>query len=287
VHASTQRTKVAFFSGAPIANPGKGSPFLKWAGGKTELLPEIESRLPKSFNTYWEPFIGGGALFFRLAPQSAVISDGNEELINCYLAVRDHVDDLISRLKKHHVSKDYFLRLRKMQPWQLDPVDRAARLIYLNKTCFNGLYRVNQRGEFNVPFGEYKNPRIFDETLLRTDSQVLKSAEVLCRDFRHLLYKAMPGDFIYFDPPYDPLSISSSFTSYSESPFDRREQKALAQVFRALDERGCHVMLSNSDTEMTRRLYKKFHIHAVLASRAINCRPEKRGKISELIVTNY
>jgi DNA adenine methylase len=287
VQQATQRTKVALFSGAPLNNAGKATPFLKWAGGKSELLPEIEKRLPKSFGTYWEPFIGGGAVYFRLSPASAVISDANEELANCYQIVRDKVDELIAALKKHSNNKEHFLRVRKLQPWQLDAVERAARLIYLNKTCYNGLFRVNQRGEFNVPFGRYENPRICDETGLREAARVLRGAEVLCRDFRHLLYKAKPGDFIYFDPPYSPLSETSSFTAYSDAPFDQREQKALRQVFNALAERGCHVMLSNSDTEFTRKLFQKFTIQSVQASRAINCRPEKRGKISELIITNY
>ena len=284
---ATKRTKIAFYPGAPIANPGKGSPFLKWAGGKTELLPEIEKRLPRSFSTYWEPFIGGGALYFRINPASAVISDANEELINCYKAVRDQVEEVIAALKKHTNEKAHFLRTRSVQPWQLSPVERAARLIYLNKTCYNGLYRVNQRGEFNVPFGRYDNPRICDEAGLRECSRVLQNAEIICRDFRHLLYKAQPGDFIYFDPPYNPISETASFTAYSDSPFDQREQKALRQVFRALNERGCHVMLSNSDTEFTRNLYKRFKVEAVQVSRAINCQPEKRGKITELIICNY
>jgi DNA adenine methylase len=287
VQQATQRTKIALFSRAPQKNAGKATPFLKWAGGKSELLPEIEKRLPRSFSTYWEPFIGGGALYFRLSPASAVISDGNEELVNCYQVVRDEVEGLIAALRKHSNNKEHFLRTRRMQPWQLEPVDRAARLIYLNKTCYNGLYRVNQRGEFNVPFGRYENPRICDENGLRECSRVLREADVVCRDFRHLLYKAKPGDFVYFDPPYSPISKTSSFRAYSESPFDQREQKALRQVFNALDDRGCHVMLSNSDTEYTRKLYHKFNVEAVQASRAINSRADKRGKVSELIITNY
>ena len=284
------RTRNALFSGVTLNVSAKATPFLKWAGGKGELLPEIEKRLPKSFSNYWEPFIGGGALYFRLSPASAVISDGNEELINCYRVVKDRVEDLISALKRHINDKGYFLKLRSVQPWQLGTVERAARMIYLNKTCFNGLYRVNQRGEFNVPFGRYDNPRICDEKGLRDCSAALSNTEILCRDFRHLLYKAQPGDLIYFDPPYSPRSATSSFTAYSEAPFDEREQKALRQVFDALDDRGCRVILSNSDTELTRRLYKdktRFNMEAVRASRNINCQPEKRGKISELIITNY
>jgi len=287
VQTATQRTKIALFSGISLKNAAKAGPFLKWAGGKSELLPEIEKRLPRSFNTYWEPFIGGGALYFRLSPVAAVISDANEELINCYQIVRDKVEELIVRLKKHSNNKEHFLRIRRQQPWQLEPVDRAARFIYLNKTCYNGLFRVNQRGEFNVPFGRYENPRISDENGLKECSRSLRAAEILCRDFRHLLYKVKPGDFVYFDPPYSPLSKTSSFTAYSEAPFDQREQKALKQVFGALHDRGCYLMLSNSDTEFTRKLYQKFHIEAVQASRAINCRADRRGKISELIITNY
>lgn len=284
---ATQRTKVALFDGAPAASPGKAAPFLKWAGGKTELLPEIANRLPRSFNTYWEPFLGGGALFFRVSPVAAVLSDANEELINCYLVVRNNLPELITHLKKHVVKKDYFLTLRKSQPWQLDPVSRAARLIFLNKTCFNGLYRVNQRGEFNVPFGDYDNPRIFDQAILEADSALLQKSEILCRDFRHLLYKTQPDDFVYFDPPYVPLSNTSSFTAYSETPFDHREQRSLSRVYKALNERGCRVMLSNSDSPAVASLYKDFNIEKVHVSRAINSRADRRGKIPELIITNY
>jgi DNA adenine methylase len=287
VQPIARRSKNALFAGVVLKTQGKASPFLKWAGGKNELLPEIEKRLPKSFSSYWEPFVGGGALYFRLSPLTSVISDGNEELINCYSVVRDHVEDLISALKKHINDKAHFLKIRSLQPWQLGTVERAARMIFLNKTCYNGLYRVNQRGEFNVPFGRYDNPRICDERGLRECSLALRHAEILCRDFRHLLYKAQPGDFVYFDPPYNPLSSTSSFTAYSDSPFDQREQKALRQVFRALAERGCYVMLSNSDTEFTRKLYKNFNVEAVEASRAINCDAQNRGKIAELIITSY
>ena len=282
-----QRTKVALFAGAPGAKESKASPFLKWAGGKTELLPEILKRMPLSFGKYWEPFIGGGAVFFNICPAEAGISDLNEDLINCYQVVRDFPDELISALKKHRNDPDHFTRIRRLQPWELDPVQRAARLIFLNKTCFNGLYRVNSRGEFNVPFGRYENPRICDENALQEASRALRNATIECRDFRHLLYKAQPGDFVYFDPPYVPVSETSSFTSYSEAPFDHREQKALCQVFQALSDRGCRLMLSNSDTEVTRRLYKKYSVESLLVSRAINSNPDKRGKISELIITNY
>jgi DNA adenine methylase len=191
------------------------------------------------------------------------------------------------RLQKHHNESKHFYKTRNTQAWELDPLERAARLIYLNKTCYNGLYRVNQRGEFNVPFGSYENPRICDEGGLRAASKALQLADIKCRDFRFILHHAKPGDFAYFDPPYDPVSATSSFTSYSEASFDVREQKALRQVFGALADRGCHVMLSNSDTELVRKLYRNFNIESVLASRAINCRGSKRGKISEIIVRNY
>jgi DNA adenine methylase len=287
VQQATQRTRVSLFAGAPKVIPGGASPFLKWAGGKSELLPELAKRLPRSFNTYWEPFLGGGALFFYLNPMSAVLSDLNEEVINCYQAVKTSVEQLIEELKKYRNDRKHFQQVRKVQPWELEPVQRAARLIYLNKTCYNGLYRVNRRGEFNVPFGRYDNPRICDESGLRAASKALQGAEILCRDFRFVLYRAHPGDFIYFDPPYKPISSTSSFTSYSEAPFEEREQNALKEVFSALNDRGCFAMLSNSATDHIRRLYRDFHIDAVLASRAINSRGDKRGKISELIITNY
>ncbi|MGC1834201.1 MAG: DNA adenine methylase, partial [Candidatus Acidiferrales bacterium] len=252
-----------------------------------ELLPEIQRRLPRSFGTYWEPFVGGGALFFAQVPAYAVLADLNEELVNCYDVVKTNVEALITSLREHRNTRSHFLHVRKMQPWHLDSVERAARLIFLNKTCFNGLYRVNQRGEFNVPFGNYINPNFCDERTLRAASKVLQTTEILCRDFRVLLYRAQPTDFIYFDPPYYPVSSTSSFTSYSESPFGEREQRSLRAVFRALADRGCHVMLSNSDTPLIRKLYKGFRMEQVLASRAINCKGNKRGKISELIIRNY
>jgi DNA adenine methylase len=231
--------------------------------------------------------LGGGALFFYLRPVSAVLADLNEELINCYEVVKSNVGQLLLELKKHRNERSHFLKVRKCQPWELDSVQRAARFIYLNKTCYNGLYRVNQRGEFNVPFGSYNNPRICDESGLRSASRVLQGAEILCRDFRFTLSRTQPGDFIYFDPPYNPVSSTSSFTSYSEAPFGEREQKALREVFHALNERGCLLMLSNSDTEFVKKLYKHFKVESVLASRAINCNAKKRGKISELIVRNF
>jgi len=287
VPETAKRTRTALFLGAPAPRIATASPFLKWAGGKTELLPELIRRLPRSYNTYWEPFLGGGALFFAQAPASAVLSDLNEELVNCYEVVKTSVDSLISELKGHRNTLSHFLHVRKMQPWQLDPITRAARLIFLNKTCFNGLYRVNQRGEFNVPFGHYLNPNFCDERTLQAASRALRDTEILYRDFRFLLYRARTGDFIYFDPPYVPLSSTSKFTSYSETPFGEREQKALKAVFKALAERDCHVMLSNSDTPLIRKLYKGFRIESVLVSRAINCKGDKRGKISEVIIRNY
>lgn len=282
-----KRTRVALFAGAPAERNRAASPFLKWAGGKSELLQHLVTKVPRSFNTYWEPFLGGGALFFHLAPTSAVLSDLNEDLVNCYQVVRSDVEPLIEELKKHRNEKAHFLKVRKMQPWELDSIQRAARLVYLNKTCYNGLYRVNLRAEFNVPFGQYDNPRICDPIALRAASRTLQNAEITAKDFRFLLYRAQPGDFIYLDPPYNPLSTTASFTSYSEAPFGDREQKALREVFRALDERGCRLMLSNSDTQYIRKLYSNFNTEPVLASRAINCRGDKRGKISELIIRNY
>jgi DNA adenine methylase len=281
------RTRTALFAGAPAPFSRSVTPFLKWAGGKSELLPELGRRLPRSFGTYWEPFLGGGALFFAADPRTAVLSDLNEELVNCYKVVKDDVEALLIQLKKHRNSRIHFMETRKIQPWTLDPVARAARLIFLNKTCFNGLYRVNRKGEFNVPYGKYSNPNFNDGLSLRAASAALTNTQIKCRDFRFLLYNARPDDFVYFDPPYNPVSTTSSFTSYSESPFGEREQKALKAVFEALSDRGCRVMLSNSNTELIRKLYRHFNIEEVLASRAINCRGDKRGKVSEVIVRNY
>jgi DNA adenine methylase len=261
--------------------------FLKWAGGKLQLIHK--------FRNYYEPFIGSGAVFFyvksKLKPNKVILSDTNEELINCFVIVRDKpselVESLLNHRKKH--SKEYYYAVRSIESNRLDSVDRAARLIYLNKTCFNGLYRVNSKGQFNVPFGDYESPSIFDKNTLFQASQLLRGVHLQVMSFEKILDFAGKDDFVYFDPPYIPLSKTSSFTRYSKSDFSMKEQKQLSEVFEALDSRGCFVMLSNSDHALTRELYRDYKKNTVVvrAKRMINSVGSKRGAIDELIVTSY
>ena len=266
-------------------------PIVKWVGGKRQLMFELLKNMPKSYNRYFEPFIGGGALFFELQPDNAYISDMNEELINLYSVVRDSVDELIEDLSKHEVSKEYFLEIRNIDRSEeyskLSNVERASRFIYLNRTCFNGMYRVNSKGEFNVPFGNYKNPRIIDEHNLLNCSELLKKTEVKCADFSKILNKVQKGDFVYFDPPYVPLNETSSFTSYTKDGFDIDMQFKLRDVCDELDSMGVKFMLSNSDTKLVNELYANYEIKKVFASRQINANADGRGKITEVLVKNY
>ncbi|NMG10154.1 DNA adenine methylase [Brasilonema sp. UFV-L1] len=265
-------------------------PFLKWAGGKSRLIQQYSTYLP-SFKNYYEPFLGGGAVFFYLHARQltkTVLTDINEELITTYLCVRDHVDDLISLLKDHECqhSKDYYYRIRGTT--ESSELKKAARLIYLNKTCFNGLYRENSKGEFNVPMGRYKKPNICDPHSLHLASMALKSAEIKVRSFEEVLnYASNKEDFVYFDPPYYPVSATSNFTSYSRYNFDENQQNKLRDVFVELAERGVKVMLSNSDTLFIRNLYKDFNIHTISAGRAINSNAKRRGKVNELLIKSY
>ena len=266
-------------------------PIVKWVGGKRQLMFELLKSMPKSYNRYFEPFIGGGALFFELQPENAYISDMNEELINLYSVVRDNVYELISDLNKHEVSKEYFLEIRNIDRTDeyknLSNVQRASRFIYLNRTCFNGLYRVNSQGQFNVPFGNYKNPRIVDKNNLLNCSELLKNTEINCADFSEILTKVKKGDFVYFDPPYVPLNETSSFTSYTKDGFDMDMQFKLREVCDELDSMGVMFMLSNSDTKFVNELYSNYEIKKVFASRAVNANAEGRGKITEVLVRNY
>lgn len=266
-------------------------PIVKWVGGKRQLMFELLKNMPKSCNRYFEPFIGGGALFFELQPENAYISDMNEELINLYSVVRDNVYELISDLNKHEVSKEYFLEIRNLDRTDeyknLSNVQRASRFIYLNRTCFNGLYRVNSQGQFNVPYGNYKNPRIVDENNLLNCSELLKNTEIKCADFSEILTKVKRGDFVYFDPPYVPLNETSSFTSYTKDGFDMDMQFKLREVCDELDSMGVMFMLSNSDTKFVNELYSNYEIKKVFASRAVNANAEGRGKITEVLVRNY
>lgn len=265
-------------------------PFVKWVGGKSQLLDVLLSHIPPSFNTFYEPFVGGGALLFALLPKRAIVSDINAELINAYLVVRDNVEGLIQSLQHHKNESSYFYKLRAQNPVTLTAIQRASRFIYLNKTCYNGLYRENSRGQFNVPFGRYKNPNIIDAVNLRAVSDYLNRAdvEILCQDYRATVSRAEKGDFIYFDPPYYPWSETASFTKYVKTDFTARDQEELAITYCELVERGCYVLLSNSNTDLIKDLYKGFQILEVEASRSINCRGDRRGRGAfEILVKSY
>ena len=271
----------------------KAKPFIKWVGGKRQLLSQFRDLypLPDKFdiecNTYFEPFVGGGAVFFDIQPYSAVLSDINKELVTTYQVIKTQPEKLISALQKHKHDKEYYLQLRAKNPNKMSDVNVAARFIYLNRTGFNGLYRVNKSGGFNVPFGRYKNPKICDAENIRNVSTLLQNVEIKHRDYREVVKEAKAGDFIYFDPPYIPLNPTSSFTSYTKDGFGIRQQEELRDVFACLAEKGCFVMLSNSDTPLTRELYRDFNVHSVQAGRAINSNGGKRGKVGEVVVCNY
>ena len=269
-------------------------PVLKWAGGKGRLLGELLGRLPGDFNgrraTYHEPFIGGGALFFALAGRGrlghARLSDANPSLIDVYLALRDCVDEVVAVLRGHVYERDHYYRVRALRPGELSLPERAARVIYLNKTCYNGLYRENRRGEFNVPFGRYKNPTICDEPNLRTAARVLQGVDIGNRPFASILDYAQAGDFVYFDPPYHPLSPTANFTTYDRHGFGPDDQRQLRDVFAELARRGVRAMLSNSDTPFVRELYAGFRVEQLFAARAVNSKANSRGKVAELLVLN-
>jgi len=273
-------------------------PFVKWAGGKRQLVEELLRSRPKQYKRYIEPFIGGGALFFALKPKNAYISDINEELINIYRVVKEDVGALIAELRKHERNyregdpQEYFYTIRTIDREsgyaQRGGVEKAARLIFLNKTCFNGLFRMNSRKQFNTPFGFYANPAIVDERNLLACSKALTTTEIAAAGFDHILDVAKKGNFVYFDPPYVPLTATANFTSYTGEGFDLEMQTRLRDVCVELDRKGVKWMLSNSHTEFVLDLYKdKFHIRTVEASRAINCKADGRGKVAEVIVTNY
>lgn len=263
-------------------------PFLKWAGGKNQLIQQYMRYFPKDFQTYYEPFLGGGAVFFYLNPPSAVLTDINAELVNAYCCVKDNVEELIALLAVHQLKhcKEYYYEVRQWN--RLTDIEKAARLIYLNKTCFNGLYRENSKGEFNVPFGQYKNPKICNPLLLRSVSAALQKAQIAVRSFEDILnYASSCNDFVYFDPPYHPISPTSNFTAYSRDAFSQDDQIKLQAVFVELARRGVKVMLSNSDCIFIRELYCDFNIYSISASRVINSKAHKRGRISEVLVVSY
>lgn len=270
-------------------------PFTKWTGGKRQLLPVIKSLMPDNYNSYFEPFIGGGAVFFELIPKKAIINDFNSELINCYRQIKDNPQKLIELLVEHQKnnSKDYYLELRSVDRdnriHAMSDTERAARIMYMLRVDFNGLYRVNSKNQFNVPYGRYKNPKIVDSDLILSISQYLNknNIEILTGDFEKAVEDVGDGDFVYFDPPYIPLSETSAFTSYTHEGFSYEEQVRLRDVFRKLDKKGAYVMLSNSSSPLVEELYKGFNIHKVEATRTNGAKASSRGKISEFIVTNY
>jgi DNA adenine methylase len=264
-------------------------PILKWAGGKWRLMPALERHFPPldRVHRYFEPFVGGAAVFFHLQHPCSFLSDSNDELINVYAVVRDHLDELVLALNKHVSEAEHYYRMRAWDTALLSPVDRAARLIYLNKTCYNGLYRVNSAGQFNVPFGRYRNPTICDAPNLRAASRALRHATLRVADHEAALDGASAGDFVYFDPPYQPISKTASFTSYTHARFDAAEQERLARTYTRLHRAGCYLVLSNSDTPLIRDLYAGFRVETVSANRAINCKAGGRGRVSELVIVNY
>jgi DNA adenine methylase len=270
-------------------------PFLKWAGGKRQLLPKIRELIPPKYKIYFEPFVGAGAVLFELQPQAALINDANKELVNCYDIIKKLPSKLIAAARAHPINAKhfYYLRSQDRDPglMNLTPVDRAARIIYLNKTCFNGLFRVNSQGHFNVPFGNYAAPTIVNEVVIKAVSRYLNEANVQTSsdDFADALEGADRGDFVYLDPPYDPLSDTSSFTGYDLTGFGRDEQHRLKSVCDDLHSRGCKLLLSNSATPFIRKLYSnksKYTVVDVDANRNINSVGTGRGKISELLIFN-
>lgn len=290
----------AIQTSAVTAGPGRqqksvAAPIIKWAGGKTRLLPELLARMPERFKRYYEPFAGGAALFFRLAPEPAVIGDENTDLIKMYTMVSRDVASVIRRLAHHraaHCEAHYYATRDRWnnshQPRWSDvrwSISRAADFIYLNKTCFNGLWRVNRDGAFNVPIGRYSDPPICVPEALRAASVLLGHTTLRCGDYRDTVADARSGDFVYFDPPYDPVALTANFTSYTADAFDPDHQRALADTARALVARGCQVMLSNSDTPFIRSLYRGFCIDRVKCGRSINSNAAKRGAVDEVIVT--
>lgn len=266
-------------------------PFLKWVGGKRKLLKELEERMPSDFSAYFEPFMGGGAVFWHIKPKKAVLLDINPELVNTYRCVQKNVEALILDLRQHYYDQEYYYQIRNSDrtncysSWT--DVQRASRFIYLNKTCFNGLYRVNSQGQNNVPFGKYKNPKIVDVENLRACSLALQSTEILTGSFLSIESKVESQDFVYFDPPYIPLNATSSFTSYSKEDFGLDMQIALRDLCHRFNQRGVRFMLSNSSAPVVFELYSKFKIDLVDVPRSINSKGDKRGKVKEVIVTNY
>lgn len=271
----------------PDSRLGSAKPLLKWAGGKTQLLPILRNAVPASFNRYVEPFVGGGALFWDLALRGSLIADSNAELIHFYSIVRDFPDALIEAVSRMTITRDNFYLIRSIAPDTLSPIQRAARFLYLNKTCYNGLHRVNRKGRFNTPFGGKTNVKILEEKDIIKASRLLKTSLIVCADYKDLIPQLKQGDFVYFDPPYLPISKNSDFRRYTSDFFSKQDHENLAGFFSQLTNRGIKALLSNSSNETIRSLYRGHWYTLVQANRQINCRPSGRGKISELLVANY
>lgn len=275
----------------------KAKPFLKWVGGKGQLLEQFESLLPKKYNSYFEPFIGGGAVFFSINPKKAHINDINETLVNTYLHIKNDVDKLIKSLKKlekEFISKDnesrkefYYSLREKYNSLPANDFKKSLYFLFFNKTAFNGVYRENSKGGFNVPMGSYKNPKIIDEENLRAVAEALSNTKITSGSFYDAVKNAKAGDFVYFDPPYHPLSETSSFTSYSKDSFSKNDQIKLRDLFVELDKKGVYVMLSNSSAPFIQEIYSEYTQIPVFANRMINSKADKRGKILEVVIINY
>ena len=263
------------------------NPLIKWAGGKRNLLKVYKKFFPREFNNYHEPFLGSGAVFFFLKPKKAFLIDKNEELINFYEVVRDNPLELMALVSTYKVEKDFYYKIRELDPKKLSKVERAARFLYLNKTAYNGLWRVNSKGKFNVPFGKYKKVKFFDKENLLKASKLLKNAFLLCADFEEVVKYAKQGDFVYLDPPYYPISETSNFRNYTSEGFSEEDHLRVFKVFKTLTEKGCLVMLSNSNSPFIRELFKDFVITEVFANRFINSKADGRKPIIELVIRNY
>ena len=272
------------------------SPVLKWVGGKRQLLNDIIPMIPKNCSTYVEPFIGGGAVLFELQPKKAIINDFNSELINVYTVIRDYPEELIKELQFHkdNNTSEHFYAVREYDRKpeffsQMTPVQKAARVIYLNKTCYNGLYRVNSAGQFNSPYGKYKNPNIVNETVIKAMSKYFNENNIVIKneDFKEALKGLRRGAFVYLDPPHMPISSSSSFTGYTENGFNEDKQRELKELCDKLDKKGIKFLQSNSDCEFIRELYSGYRIKTIKAKRAINSKGNSRGEINEVLIYNY
>jgi DNA adenine methylase len=271
------------------------APFLKWVGGKRQIMSSIVELLPPDIKKldYVEPFIGGGAVLFHLQPKNAIINDFNAELINVYQTIKESLDDLLIDLQKHKNEPDYFYELRGLDRFpeyeKLSNVERASRIIYLNKTCFNGLYRVNNSGEFNAPFGRYKNPNIVNAPTLKAVSKYLNSNQIILQtgDYNSVLENITQNSFVYLDPPYHPLADGSSFTGYIQGGWNIKDQVRLKEFCDILDAKKVKFLLSNSSTQFIKDLYKNYNVNIVKANRSINSNGEKRGEVEEVLIRNY